>query len=471
MSAVVPPLGRREKLSYGLGDFASVLYWQTFSVYLTYFYTDVYGLAAGATATMLGLSRSADAFFDPVMGMVADRTQSRWGKFRPYLLWLSAPLALVGILTFTTPSLPLSGKVLWAWLTYNTVMLLYTAVNIPYTALLGVMTADPVDRTRLSSIKFIGAFTAGTLVSALMLPGIRAYGAGREQQAWQAAAMVIAVLAVAGFTVTFLSVRERIHPPKGQSSSAWRDLQDILTNRPWLFLLGTTVATVLCSALRASVTIHYFKYFVGTQHVSLPAWLPGLGGSRAWTMETMVSVFGTSGQLAGVVGVFLVPAVARRFGRKATFIALMGTSLACTGAFAFLRPGDTAAMLALNLVGSFAGGPVSALLWTMYADAADFGEWKNGRRATGLVFSASIFATKQGYAVGAAISLALLSHVGFVANSAQPPEVLDGLRLLMSLYPGAFGLIAIALIALYPLNEARMAAIAHDLETRRRLAA
>lgn len=468
MNVPAQPLGRREQLCYGLGDFASVLYWQTFSVYLAYFYTDVYGLAAGATAAMLGLSRSADAFFDPVMGMVADRTRSRWGMFRPYLLWLSVPLAVAGVLTFTTPALGPTGRLAWAWITYNLVMLLYTAVNIPYTALLGVMTSDPVGRTTLSSVKFVGAFAAGTLVSALMLPGVRAFGAGRERQAWQLAAVVIGVLAVVCLLITFWSARERIRPPVEQRSSVGRDLLDILTNGPWLFLLFTTMATILFAAMRSSVTIHYFKYYVGTRTVGLPAWLPWLGGSREWPMETTVSVFNTTGQLAGVLGVMLVPLLARRLGRKTAFLILMGLAVTCTLAFAWLRPDQVPVMIAVNLIGSLAGGPVCAFLWTMYADAADYGEWKNGRRATGLVFSASIFATKQGYAIGAGLALALLSHAGFVANAVQSPEVLAGLRLLMSLHPGVIGVVAIALMVFYPLNEAKMTAITLALDARRR---
>ena len=452
-----------EKICYGFGDLASVLYWQTFMVYLTYFYTDVFGLAALAAGTMLALSRSADAFFDPIMGMIADRTKTRWGKFRPYLLWLCIPFAIAGVLTFTTPGFSDHGKLIWAWVTYNVLMLLYTAINIPYTAMLGVVSPDSNDRTTMSSIKFIGAYAAGMIVSATLLPMASTFGHGNEQRGWQLSFVVIGFAAVVFFLITFFNTKERVLPPKAQKTSIGRDLIDLVTNGPWLVLLAATITFILFVAVRSSVTTHYFKYFVGTQSVTIPFF----GGPRTYNFEWLVSAFNTSGQLASLLGVVLVPFYARIVGRKAAFVSMFLVAIVSTGAFYFLRPDQVALLFGLNLIGSITGGPMSALLWAMYADTADYAEWKKGRRATGLVFSASIFSQKQGWAIGAGVALVLMSSVGFHANVEQTPETLHGLRLLFGLVPAAIGVLSVIILLFYPLNEKRMKTIGDELKARR----
>ncbi len=455
-----------EKLSYGFGDFASCLYWQTFMAYLTIFYTDVFGLSALAAAGMIGLSRSLDAFFDPVMGMVADRTETRWGKFRPYLLWFSVPLAVVGVLTFTTPNLGDTGKLIWAIVTYNALMLLYTAINIPYTAMLGVISDNPNERTSLSSIKFIFAYAAGMVISATLLPLSKALGGGDEQRGWSLAFIIVGIVVVACFLMVFFNTRERVSPPKAQKTSVGRDLKDLVTNGPWLILLVTTITFILFVAVRSSVSAHYFKYFVGTQEVVMPF----TGVVKSYSFEWLVSAFNTSGQLASLVGVFLVPFYAKWVGRKVAFISMFVVALLSTASYYILDPHQVWLILGINLIGSATGGPLSALIWAMYADTADYSEWKTGRRATGLIFSASIFSQKEGWAIGAAVSLGLMSIVGFKANVEQNAETLAGLKLLMSLLPAGFGIISIILVMFYPLNEKKVAQIGADLKARREAA-
>lgn len=463
----------REKLAYGFGDLASVLYWQTFMVYLTYFYTDVFGIAAAAAATMLGLSRSLDAFFDPVMGMIADRTQTRWGKFRPYLLWLCVPFAIAGVLTFTVPGFSPTGKLAWAWITYNLLMLLYTAINIPYTAMLGVLSPNPNERTALSSIKFVFAYAAGMIVSATILPLAKTFGGDNVARGWQLCFVAVGAAAVVFFLITFFNTRERVQPPKEQKTSVGRDLLDLFSNGPWLVLLGTTITMILYVAVRSSVTVHYFKYFVGTQTITLPSWLPKIGGTQEWHLEGLVSTFNTTGQLASLVGVVLIPFVSKWLGgRKLAFTVIFVIAIVATSAFYLLKPDQILAMIVLNVIGSITGGPLSALLWAMYADTADYAEWKKGRRATGLVFSASIFSQKQGWAIGAAVALGLMQSVGFVANTAQTPESLHGLVLLMSVIPAALGVVSVAILFFfYPLNEKKVAQIGVELQARRASAA
>ncbi len=457
----------REKLCYGFGDYASVLYWQTFMVYLTFYYTDVFGLSAAAAGTMIALSRSVDAFFDPVMGMVADRTQTKWGKFRPYLLWLCVPFVAMGVLTFTVPSFGSTGKLAWALITYNGLMLLYTAVNIPYTAMLGVVTGNANDRTTLSSIKFLCAFAAGITISATLLPLAKVLGRGNDARGWQLAFVGVGVVALVFLLLTFFNTRERVQPPAGQKTSVKQDLKDLVANRPWLILLGATITFILWCAVRSSVTVHYFKYYVGTQTLTLPAWLPRIGGTQEWHLEALASAFNTSGQIASLIGVVLLPAVAKRLGRKRSFVTLFSIAIVCTAAFSFLRPDQLLLIYGLNLLGSITGGPLSALLWAMYADTADYAEWKNGRRATGLVFSASIFSQKQGWAIGGGVALLMMASVGFKANVAQSEASLHGLRLLMGAYPALLGVVSLVIILFYPLNEAYVGKISAELKARR----
>jgi GPH family glycoside/pentoside/hexuronide:cation symporter len=468
-------LGFREKSSYGFGNMASCLYWQTFMVYLTIFYTDVFGIGAAAAGTMIGLSRSADAFFDPVMGMLADRTRTRWGKFRPFLLWFCVPMAVMGVLTFTVPGLGASGKLVWAYVTYNALMLLYTAINIPYIALLGVISPNPNERTALSCIQFVGAFAGGIIVSATLLPMSKVggwLGARTVERGWQMSFVLYGVAAVVFFLATFFGVRERVSPPRAQRTSVLRDLGDLLTNGPWLIVLATTITFILFGAIRSSVTAYYFKYYIGSQTLTLPAFLPkSAAGTQTWSWESLVSAFNTSNQVASLVGVMMIPAFARIVGRKAAVVVLLVIAIASTASFYFLRPDQLPLIYGINLIGSVTGGPLAALLWTMYADTADYAEWTRGRRATGLIFSASIFSQKQGWAIGAWVALALMQSVGFVANAAQTPTSLHALVLLMSVLPASLGVLSVVLVLFYPLNEARMSQIASDLRRRRALEA
>ena len=462
----------REKLSYGFGDLASCLYWQTISTYLAIFYTDVFGITALAAGTMMTISRFSDAFFDPVMGMLSDRTRTRWGKFRPFLLWGCVPMALAAFLTFFTPDFGSKGKLIWAYITFNSMMLIYTAINIPYTALLGVISPNPNERTSLSSIKYVGAFAGGIIVAATLLPMAKVggwLGATTVQRGWEMSMIIFGIASILFFLVVFLNTKERVLPPKAQQTTWGKDLGDLVTNRPWLILLITTITFIFFVALRGNVTAHYFKYYVGSQSITLPSFLPAsIAGTQVWSWESLVSAFNTSNQFLSLLGVMLVPLVAGIMGRKKAFIALLVIAIACTSSFYFLKPNQLLLIYGLNAIGSITGGPLSALLMAMYADTADYAEWKNGRRATGLIFSASIFAQKQGWGLSGGFTLLLMGSLGFVANQVQTPESLHGLVSLMSIFPAALGILALFLLAfLYPLNETRMTEIAADLKSRR----
>ncbi len=463
MNEVSQKLSFREKISYGFGDLASVLYWQTFMLYFTYFYTDVFLIPASVAATMFLVSRIWDGVNDPMMGIIADRTNTRWGKFRPYLLWMCVPLAVIGVLTFTVPNFGLTGKIIWAYATFILIMMLYTAINIPYTALLGVISADSKERTTVSSIKFMFAFTAGTIISATLLPMTKALGGGNDAKGWQTTFIIYGIAAIAFFLIAFKGTRERVRPPKSQVPSVKKDLYELITNGPWLILLAVTITFILFVAVRSSVTVHYFKYIIGTQKITLP-----FIKNKTYDFVTITSAFNTVGQISSFLGVLLVNWFAKAVGKKKAFIILFIIAIVSTASFYFLTASEIGLIFFFQIIGSMTGGPLSVLIWAMYADTADYAEWKRGRRATGLIFSASTMSQKFGWAFGAFIALNLMSHVGFEANQAQSEQSMHGLLLLFSLIPAGFGILSIVMSFFYPLDDKKVARISADLAERRK---
>ncbi len=457
------PLGLPEKLAYGCGDFASCLYWRTFMVYLPFFYTDIFGISAAALATMLLVSRIWDGVNDPIIGMWADRTETRWGKFRPFILFGAVPFAVLGVLTFTTPDLGTTGKLVWAYLTYNGLMMLYTAVNIPYTSMLGVMTTTAADRTQLSSVKFVFAFTAGLVVSATLLPLVDWFGNGNAQRGWQLAFVLYGLVAVAFFLITFFGTRERIKPAADPRASVLRDLRYVFTNRAWVLLTATTLTWILFVGMRSSVSAHYFKYYIynGSADTSLSF----LGYD--FTLTGLLSSFNSLGQASSVLGVLMTGFLSTRFAKRPLFLVLFTLAILCTASYYFLPPGQLGAIFAIEVVGNLAGAPLPVLLWAMYADTADYGEWKTGRRTTGLVFSASTMSQKIGWAVAAFIALQSMDLAGFQANVVPTAEVKDSIVRLMSLYPAALGVLSVVIFLFYPLSDRRVEEMNEELKVRR----
>jgi GPH family glycoside/pentoside/hexuronide:cation symporter len=463
MSSENSSLSLREKISYGFGDLASVLYWQTFMLYFTYFYTDVFIIPAAAAAYLFLLSRIWDGVNDPVMGMIADRTKTRWGKFRPYLLWLCVPFALVGVFTFTVPNLGLTGKLIWAYVTFNAIMMLYTAINIPYTALLGVISPDSKERTTVSSVKFIFAFLAGTIVSFTLLPMTKTLGRGNDAHGWQSSFIIYGIAAVIFFLITFKGTRERVQPPRTQKSSVKKDVFELITNGPWLILLATTITFILFVAVRSSVTVHYFKYVIGTQEISLPFF-----GKGTYDFNRLASYFNGVGQISALIGALLINWVAKRIGKKRAFVTMFIIAIGSTATYYFLSARQIVLIFLFQITGSISGGPLSVLLWAMYADTADYAEWKRGRRATGLVFSASTMSQKMGWAFGAFVALSLMSQVGFQPNQVQTAESVRGLILLFSLIPAGVGILSLLILSfIYPLNDKKVEQIVAELKGRR----
>jgi len=461
VQTVQEKLSLKEKIGYSLGDTASNLYFQTFMLFLMYFYTDVFGLPAAAVGTMFLITRIWDTVNDPIMGTIADRTNTRWGKFRPYLIWVSVPFGIMGVLTFTTPNFDVTGKLIYAYVTYNLLMMAYTAINVPYSALMGVITPNSLERTEISSFRFVAAFVGGLIVQASTMSLVKYFGKGNEALGWQWAMGCLSVLAIILFLITFLTTKERVYPPKEQKSDFNQDIKDLIHNKPWLLIAGATVFQLLYVVIRNSSIMYYFKYYVKDQQLNILFWKGDV------SFDVLASSFMLTGTIVTILGAILTKWFAKKFDKKNTYAgALIISSLFCA-VFYILKPQDVLITFILNLFISFALGPVSVLQWAIYTDTADYSEWKNGRRATGLLMAASLFSLKLGLTLGGAIVGWLLAYYGFEANKEQALETINGIKLLMSFYPAIAGLLGGLLMTMYPLNNKMMEKIEIELAARR----
>jgi GPH family glycoside/pentoside/hexuronide:cation symporter len=457
--------GRLEKVGYGLGDTASNLYFQFFNLFLFYYYTDVFRLSPASIGTMYLVANFWDAVNDPMMGALADRIQTRKGKYRPFLLWCAIPYGLLGYAIFANPALGDTGKLAYAYTTFIAFKMVYTAINVPYSALMGVISPHADDRIALSTYRFIGAFGGGFLVSLLVRPLVKLFGGESEVLGFQLTMALFGVFSVAMFFVTYASTRERVAPQTEQSVSVLHDLKLLLRNRPWLVMIGAAVCTLANVAVRGAVTVHYFKYVVGTGDA--PVVTLGSQGSWFYLAFDTTTVFMSSGMIAFIVGVSFTSLIGRAFGKRNALIALTLANSVTITSFFFIPPEAVALMYGVNLLGNLLAGPTPALVWALYTDVADYGEWRHGRRATGLVFSAAMFAQKMGLTIGGAGAGWMLGLFGFVANAQQGPKALMGIRVLFCLLPGALAALNGMILLLYPLTTAKTAQMHAELAERR----
>lgn len=446
-----PPhrLGVVEKVGYGFGDLASNLFWQMFSIYVAKYYTDVFLLGAATMGTMLLVTRVADAFVDPVIGALADRTRTRWGFFRPWLLWGAVPMALTAVATFSVPDLQGTAKVVYAYATLCLMMVAYSAINIPYSALLGVLTPDSAERTSASGYRFVMALLPVFLIVNATVPMAVWFGGSETSpRGWQMAMAVYAAAAVLFFWACFALTRERVHPEAGQHTALGADLRDLVANRPWLVLCAVGIAALTFNNIRGTVTVFYFDNVVP--------------GGKAWFGPVM-----TTGAIAFIAGVMATPALSRRFGKRNFYMASMSVTALLTAAFALVPPDNLAFVWSANTLINLCAAPTAPLVWSMYADTADYAEWKNGRRATGLVFSAASFAQKLGWALGGAGAGWLLSFYGYQPNTAQSPATVHGIVMMMSVIPAVGAVAAVVALWFYELDDDTVARMADELEQRR----
>lgn len=458
MSTSSEPIKFKEKLAYGVGDTASNLFFQTFMFFLPYFYTDVFGLTAVAMSTMFAVVRMVDMFIDPLAGILADRTTTRWGKFRPYILWFAIPFGVLGWLTFCTPDLSESGKILYAYITYGGMMIVYSLANIPYSALLGVISSDSTQRTAISSIRFVCAFIGGFIVQGLTIYLVSKLGHGNDRLGYNLVAAIYGITAILMWFYTFSATKERVAPPKKQKTDLRLDLLNLVKNVPWVVLFFIGIFTLSFVSIRNGAIMYYFKYYSAV---------------KTWDILGMhldlASTFMLAGTLSAIAAILFTAKISTYFGKKNTYIICMGTTAIVTLIYYLLQPEQIGWMFFFQIVINLSAAPTSPLVWSMYADTADYSEWKTGRRATGLVFSAASAAQKFGWTVGGTLTGALLTYVGYKANMnpEDNPKAVEGIRQMISVIPAiGAGLAAVSMI-FYSLTDKRMAKIEADLQERR----
>ena len=581
------PLKLSEKIGYGFGDAASSMLWKLFGMYLMFFYTDIFGIPAAVVGTMLLVARIGGAAFDPLVGILGDRTKSRWGKFRPYLLWMSIPVGIIVVLTFTTPDMSIGGKILYAYVTYSLMMIIYSMINVPYAALMGVMTNDGKQRTTLATYRFLFAFGGSFLVLGLFQPLFDGFGtrtfnefssaktieitdsatkAAGKLIVWdgtpqnstltnpvdsllfitakvntstndsfslgvlntrtnqfsgfrfaegkdtlgllrtgatsdvkipldqittgdnltnladlkfackgvdeksitirnialkeidyrsgtQKALIVIAIIAVIFFLLTFLLTREKVQPTKVKTSLK-EDLKDLGKNGPWFMIVWAGISTILFNTIRDGAAVYYFMYYYsGVKNIEF----------NPSTILAISTLYLLLGQAANIIGVVLARPVSDKIGKKNTFMIAMVNAAILSFIFFFLDRTNIEVILAFQFLISINAGIIFPLVWSMYADTADYSEWKNGRRATGLVLSAAAMSQKIGASIGIAAVGWILAIYGYRANVEQTETAQNGIRMMLSIYPAIGALLAAGFVFLYPLKESVLEKISAEL--------
>ena len=449
-STAAHKLSVTEKIGYGFGDLASNLFWQMFSIFIAKYYTDVFLLGAATMGTMLLVTRLGDAVVDPVIGAIADRTRTRWGFFRPYLIWMAIPMALTAVATFTVPSFGGTPRVIYAYVTLSLMMVAYSAINIPYSALLGVLTPSSTERTSASSYRFVMALIPVFIIVNTAIPMAQHFGGGDVNSAagWQATMAIYSVLAVVLYFATFAMTTERVKPEAGQHTTLRNDLKDLLSNRPWVVLCAVGIAALTYGNIRGTVAIYYFENVVP--------------GGKDYFGPVM-----TTGAAAFIAGVMLTAPLSRRFGKRNFYMVSMALTAVLSAAFYWVPADNLAAVWSANTLINFCAAPTAPLVWAMYADTADYSEWKHGRRATGLIFSAASFAQKLGWAIGGAGTGWLLAYYGYQPNVPQGARTIDGIMMMMSIIPSVGAVIAVAALWFYELDEPKVLRMSADLAARR----
>lgn len=478
-----------EKIGYSLGDAGANFVFQTMILFQLNFYTDTMGIAAAVAGSLLLVGRLWDAFFDPMMGVIADRTNTRWGKFRPWVLWSALPWGIVMVLAYTTPGYSTTGKIIYACITNILLMTLYSINNTPYSAMTGVMTGNVNERTSLSSYRFVSAMIAQLIIGGFTLPLVAKFGQGDNAKGWQMTIGLWAVLCVVLFVLTFASTRERIQPPPQQKSAGKQDFRNLLKNGPWIAMFVVTIAHFIVAAMRGGTVLYYFQYYINQDR--LYGLLETLGltrdaaGSGAWfsllnTFGLIVdaegknvasvgfSLFNVSSQFVTLIGVLCATWLSIRFGKKAVVQVGFSLSAILMAAFILLPADAIGATFALEYLRALAYAPTIPLLWAMFADVADYAEWKTGRRTTGVIYATIMFGLKAGLSLGGALAGWLLSAYGYQANVAQTSQALLGIRLTMSVYPAIFFGIIVVTMFFYEINKKLNIRIQDELAERRR---
>lgn len=472
-----------EKIGYSLGDLAANLVFQTLITYLAYFYTDIYGLkSTDASIIMLVVGLTAAFLFNPIIGVLADRTNSKWGKFRPWILYTAVPLGVVALLAFSTPDFSYKGKLIYAAITYSFLLMLYASSNLPYSALSGVITGDMGERNSISSYRFVAVMFAQFFVQVFMLPIIIYAGGGDKAAGIETVMTWMAIVGTVMLLITFFTTRERIVPSLEQKSSIKDDLSDLMKNKPWLIMLTLTILVFITLAMKGGSYVYYFNNYV--DEVALANFISpvistlsdfGINFFGSDPAAAGFGLFNAGGIIFMIVGISLSKKLADKYGKRdvykygllvATFFVLI---------FVFFKPESVALMFGSQILHGFFYGITIPVLWAMIADVADYSEWKTNHRATAIIFSAMMVGLKAGLSIGGALVTWILGLYGYIALESsvagqeiiQPGSVSDGARLLVSIYPSIPFLIGVGLLFFYAIDKKMEVKIEEDLKARR----
>jgi len=475
-----------EKVGYSLGDFAANLVFQTLVTYIVFFYTDVYKLDnATASTVIFWCGILGGVLFAPFMGMIADRTNTRWGKYRPWILWTAIPFGVGIFMAFTTPNFSDSGKIIYAFLTYLLLVTLYTANNLPYAALSGVLTGNMKERNSLSAYRFVAVMFAQLIIQGLMLPIILMAGDGDKAIGFEKVMTVFAVVAVVCFFITFFTTKERVVVPQENKSKVIDDLRDLMGNKPWLIMLGLVILVFVTLALKGGMYIYYFNNYVSQPDLAafldtvgfsgfiqwLTAFFGGMGFNFHWPEEPAASGFGlfnSAGILCMILGIALSKPLADRYGKRNVYAIFLAISTLFILAFAFFPRDAIGAMFVSQILHGFFYGIGIPIMWAMIADVADYSEWKNNRRATAIIFSAMILGLKGGLTLGSTVAAMILAHYGYDASlEVQSETALQGIKLAVSVYASIPFFVAAASLIFYEINKEMEGKIETELAERR----
>ena len=471
-------LSVREKIGYSLGDLAANLVFQTLMTYLAYFYTDIYGLDANdATAIMFTVGTIAAFGFNPIIGAIADRTSTKWGKFRPWILWTSIPLGIISVLAFSTPDFEYKGKLIYAVITYTLLLLLYAASNLPYSALSGVITGDMKERNSISAYRFVAVIFAQFFVQVFMLPIIIYAGAGDKAVGIEIVMTWLAIIGTIMLLITFLTTKERIVPKPEQKSSVIEDVLDLVKNKPWVIMLVLTTLSFVTLAMKGGSYIYYFENYVDKERLSsfispILDFLTNIGINFFGNDPTSAGfgLFNAGGIIFMIIGIGLSKKLADKYGKKNVFGTFLFISTLFIIYFYFLSPESLELIFAAQILHGFFYGITIPLLWAMIADVADYSEWKNKRRATAIIFSAMMVGLKLGLTIGSSLVAKILGSYGYVPNSdnGQTESAIHGTKMLVSIYPAIPFLIGIFLLFFYEIDKKMENQIESELKERRK---
>ena len=460
-----------EKVGYSLGDLAANLVFQTLVTYLAYFYTDIYGLKTeDATLVTLFVGLFAAFVFNPVMGAIADRTSTRWGKFRPWILWTAVPLGVTALLAFSTPDFEYSGKVIYAVITYSLLLLLYAANNLPYSALSGVITGDMSERNSMSAYRFVAVMFSQFFVQVFMYNLILKAGDGNKAVGIEKVMTILAIVGTLMLLVTFFTTKERIVPKPEQKSSLKEDLGDLFKNIPWTIMLVVTTLVFVTLAMKGGSYVYYFENYVDILELTaflepMKSFLPAFEND----ISMGLGVFNGGGILIGLIGIMLSKKFADKYGKRNVFGGSLFISTLFIIFFYFFPPTSIGLMFGSQILHMFFYGISTPILWTMIADVADYSEWKNNRRATAIIFSAMMVGLKGGLSIGSSLLTMILGVFNYQANSevGQSAETINGIKLLVSVFPAIPFLVACGLLFFYEINKTMELRIESELKERR----